>query len=252
VSGKRSGESGKSVRRSKTQTHGPAIRPSSRPSDLKCSRLIAGVFVSSHLLQERVVFDIPAQLIAISHARLFQHKEGAEAMHIARLWIRNGSEWEQRPLDDAVFCFSGAGPVAPEAAPSDPRVWLVLSDSGVPPSWALVASPDAHVQVNGRAPVAGLRVLNDRDMIRTANGARYVFCSESRAVIEPFRAADRTVFCGRCRQRLDGGSPAVCCPGCGIWYHQGADLPCWTYSEQCVYCHRATAFDAGYSWTPED
>ncbi len=176
-------------------------------------------------------------------------------MRVAYLWQRHGGEWERRTLA-ADMCLADGGGAGGSGAQSRgaAQVEIIRLVAGGTASlpWALVASPGAHVQVNGRAPVAGLRVLNDRDLISTVDGARYFFVSESQAGVETFPGAERHVFCGRCRQRLDPGSPAVCCPGCGIWYHQTADLPCWTYSERCVYCSRATALDAGSTWTPED
>lgn len=177
-------------------------------------------------------------------------------MRIAHLWLRKQSVWEQRTLADCVFSFADlvaaddAAPAAGSGAGADVR--MIRAGSDASPVWALVAAPGAHVRINGRVPVAGLRVLNDRDLIRTADGARYYFSSESVAAVEPFPGAERSVYCGRCRMRVDAGSRAVCCPGCGIWYHQADDLPCWTYSDQCSYCGTKTALDAGDAWTPED
>ena len=45
------------------------------------------------------------------------------------------------------------------------------------------------------------------------------------------------------------GTPAVQCPACGRWFHQSAELPCWTYSDHCL-CPQPTALDCGYQWTP--
>lgn len=120
------------------------------------------------------------------------------------------------------------------------------------PQWALIAPPDCHVLVNGRPPIAGLSVLRDRDEIRTASGALYYFSTESQVAIVEFPGLEHSVFCGRCRQRLEPGSRSVCCPGCSIWFHQAPELPCWVYSDKCPVCSRVTSLDAGFAWIPED
>ncbi len=178
-------------------------------------------------------------------------------MRVAHVWQRQGNEWGRRALDAAVCPLADGGRAGFSGAFSAGTgqaaiIRLAADGAAASSSWALVAPPGVRVQVNGRAPVAGLRVLEHRDLIRTADGGRYFFTCESQAVVESFPGADRAMYCGRCRQRLDHGSAAVCCPGCGVWYHQGTELPCWTYDEHCVYCSRATALDQGCTWTPED
>jgi hypothetical protein len=105
--------------------------------------------------------------------------------------------------------------------------------------------------VNGRTVPAGLCLLDDRDEIRVREEKLY-FSTENLASVEQFPGSDRQVFCGRCRQLIETGTPAVCCPSCGVWYNESADLPCWTYSGKCTFCGQATALDAGFSWTPEE
>jgi hypothetical protein len=174
-------------------------------------------------------------------------------MQIAHLWRRRAGEWEPKVLGAEAFCFASwdapAATAWARAADFDCRV--IRAGDAALPIWALVAAPGACVQVNGRAPLGGLQVLNDRDSIRDAEGARYYFSTESLPVVEPFPAGDRPVICGRCRLRLEPSSPAVRCPACSIWYHQGGDLPCWTYDERCAYCGARTALEAGGQWTPE-
>ena len=94
--------------------------------------------------------------------------------------------------------------------------------------------------------------MRDRDEIRSASGALYYFSTESQVAVVEFPGMEHPVFCGRCRQRLEPGSSCVCCPACSIWFHQGSDLPCWTYSEKCPFCSRATSLDTGFAWIPED
>jgi hypothetical protein len=129
---------------------------------------------------------------------------------------------------------------------------LMRVEAGAGPQWALIAPHDCHVLVNGRPPIAGLSVLRDRDEIRSASGALYYFSTESQVAVVEFPGMEHPVFCGRCRQRLEPGSSCVCCPACSIWFHQGSDLPCWTYSEKCPFCSRATSLETGFAWIPED
>jgi hypothetical protein len=129
---------------------------------------------------------------------------------------------------------------------------LIQADTDGLRVWALVASMDSKVRVNGCAVSAGLRVLADRDEIQTGEAPRFFFSNESPAAVVEFPVSDRAVFCGRCRQQMEVGSPAVCCPGCGVWYNQSADLPCWTYAEKCNFCGAPTALDSGFAWSPED
>jgi hypothetical protein len=120
--------------------------------------------------------------------------------------------------------------------------------------WALIASRNSGVRVNSRAVTAGLCVLSDRDEIRTGDGIKYFFSAETPATIVPFPGSDRPVYCGRCREPIEAGAPAVRCPNpaCGIWFNESAELPCWTYTEICPFCGHPTALDACFSWTPED
>lgn len=95
-------------------------------------------------------------------------------------------------------------------------------------------------------------MLCDRDEIRVGTGVQYFFSSEDLASIEEFPAQERTTHCGRCRQPIKAGSPAVRCPQCNVWYNQSAELPCWTYSDKCAYCGHPTSLEAGFSWVPEE
>lgn len=142
---------------------------------------------------------------------------------------------------------------SPNTVPA-PRVGmarLVGTDVDGSRQWALIASTNADVRVNSGVVDGGLCVLADRDEIRIGDTAMY-FSTESLATVEPFPGAERPVYCGRCRQLIDIGAPAVRCPGCGVWYNQSAELPCWTYSEKCVFCPTLTALDAEFAWSPEE
>lgn len=180
---------------------------------------------------------------------------------MAHLWIQESQGWRAEQLTARVFELarleaSAGGLVARDAAEPVTRTTasLARSEVGGAPAWALIAPPHSRVRVNGEAPLAGLCVLADRDEIVIASGVRYFFSTETLAQVDPFPGSEQgqAVFCGRCRDRITRGALAVRCGGCGIWYHQDADLPCWSYSENCAFCGRATALDAGFQWTPED
>ncbi len=135
--------------------------------------------------------------------------------------------------------------------------------------WALLASPDERIFLNGARMEVGMRSLRDRDellLFRTrhgrrragaevhAIGTRLFFSTEELARIVPFVAAGHDVFCVRCQQPIDSQHPAVQCPNpeCGHWHHAGGDLECWTYDATCAMCDQSTAPEADYRWTPED
>lgn len=172
---------------------------------------------------------------------------------MAHLWIKDATGWQaERLTGNCLDLAAFSMPHAEEGTSNPPRVQIVRADGGGSQAWALVASPDSRVRVNGRVTLAGICVLCDRDEVRTEAGAQYFFSTELLAEVEPFPAAERPIFCGRCRQLIVTATPSVRCPGanCGIWYHQSGDLPCWTY-DKCMICGHSSALDAGFSWTPE-
>jgi hypothetical protein len=174
---------------------------------------------------------------------------------MAHLWIKGNSEWEAQKLDGAGAALSSKTADAVGApnsgATRTKQVRIVCADAGGVRAWALIAPPDAQIRVNGRVPVAGICVLADRDEIRTGDGEHYFFSTESLVALEPFPPQGRAVFCGRCRQPIEEGSPAVRCPGCGVWYNQSDSLPCWLYADKCSICGHPTALDTGFTWVPE-
>jgi hypothetical protein len=114
-----------------------------------------------------------------------------------------------------------------------------------------VAPSGTPLMVNGLPLRAGLRTLQDRDELRVPGLGPLYFSTERIARIEPLPTEPDALSCPRCRDRIAAGSPAVRCPGCGLWHHQTEDRPCWTYAETCALCPQPTAADAGYRWTPE-
>jgi hypothetical protein len=175
---------------------------------------------------------------------------------MAHLWVRNTDKWEACELVGKLFDLALPGPfplAAKETSVSGGPAWLIVAETGGPPVWGLIVSDRSDVRVNGQKPPAGLAVLSDRDEIRISAAEPLYFSTETLAAVVPFPGLERAVFCGRCRQPIESGAPAVCCPRCGIWFHQAANtLPCWTYSDQCSLCGKPTSLDAGFSWVPED
>ena len=182
---------------------------------------------------------------------------------MAHVWIQDESGWNAAKLGSTHFDLgslcalvptevsSASGDAKPAPVADAGLARLVKVDETGAEVWALVTSPGSAVRVNGRSPTAGLCVLADRDEICVGISARCFFSTETLVIIAPFPGLERDVFCGRCRQRIEKGAPAVRCPGCGVWYNESPDLPCWTYAAKCVFCETRTALDAGFLWTPE-
>jgi hypothetical protein len=176
---------------------------------------------------------------------------------VAHLWIQNGGEWHVVPLECGVWSFDGAtlrpssepGPAARGAAA------VIASFKLRGQTRHLVCAPALgdHVSVNGTRPAGGARVLRDRDEVLLGESVRAYYSTERRPVIATFPGfEDRKAICPRCKDPIEPGTPAVECPGagCGLWYHQTDERPCWTYDEVCFPCGHATPFEADFQWTP--
>lgn len=162
---------------------------------------------------------------------------------MAQLWIRGEADrWIGAPLTDEALDLNIG------AAGDDVKV-TVLPAPGTATGWALVGRPPVAA-INGLPLWVGIAVLDDRDEI--AGDARAYFSTEVTAEVAPY-VLDRGA-CPRCKRALEPGTPAVRCPGCGVWHHQDdADgWTCWTYGPTCACCAQPTALDAGFRWTPED
>jgi hypothetical protein len=174
---------------------------------------------------------------------------------MAHLWFRDADEvWAVKPLGDCAMDISVYPPRALDAQfrlGHDTRAAVVSAPTGDAARWVLLIAGDIEIRVSGFPTVAGLRVLQDRDEIGVQPTGTLFFSAETLAHVEEFTAGERAIFCPRCRQPVESGQLAVCCPHCSIWYHQTAELPCWTYSPTCGVCPQATALDAGYQWVPE-
>jgi hypothetical protein len=124
-------------------------------------------------------------------------------------------------------------------------------------TWALLCGAGNGVRVNGKPVPGSLRVLRDRDEIRSPALGTIFFTEDTRPVVRPLPKMEGEVVCARCKQAIREGSPAVSCPGCGKWHHQiegigkDEDLPCWTYGQACGFCGHPTSLEVGFRWTPE-
>ena len=174
---------------------------------------------------------------------------------MAHLWFRDEDDlWSAMPLNGHAVDISVHPPrVLADGfrLGEDTLAAVIRAEVGDSQFWVLLAAEDGGVRVNGFAPVAGVRVLQDRDEIRAAAADALFFSTETLARVEEFPAAERAIFCGRCRQPVENGQMAVRCPQCGIWYHQTGKLPCWTYAPTCGFCPQSTSLDAGFEWIPE-
>jgi hypothetical protein len=175
---------------------------------------------------------------------------------MAHLWMQERvNEWVVVPLEDDPLALDGVPPRRLQASRAADEArsgafLMPLEQEGME-RWAVVDN-GGRARINGQPTAAGLRLLEDRDEIRTAAGAMAFFSTETRARIEPFPGAERPVHCPRCKLEIEPGTPAVNCPRCSIWHHESKRYPCWTYAERCSLCDQETALDAGFRFTPED
>ena len=179
---------------------------------------------------------------------------------MAHVWrMRRGSgEWTPLLLDGDAFALDSDGPAHVPGLLTTQGASLGLRRVEDPAAhgggtvWMLVVGRSGRVLVNGFPASLGLVALADRDELKLATGDSFFFSTEALAHVAPFPASGAGGFCPRCKQHIDPGTPAVRCPGCGLWHHASGDLPCWTYAAQCSACPHETALDAGFRWTPEE
>jgi hypothetical protein len=196
-------------------------------------------------------FRIYACAICVSSLRL-----RGETM--SQLFVRDAEHgWSVRPLKAAGVELSGL--LSSSASPhsgiiaGETRARMVGFRSGAQERWAVLVEASARLRVNG-APIGatGIRVLEHKDEISLQGLGCVFYSAEGLAEVVPFPEFERAVYCGRCRQALTPGNPAVQCPDCGVWHDQSEALGCWLYSASCACCPARTALDAGLVWTPED
>jgi hypothetical protein len=158
---------------------------------------------------------------------------------MAQLWIPAGDgQFDAHPLDAKGWRDSG--------------VQIMRALTACSESWVVVTGAASVVLVNGLPIVAGLRTLDSRDEIRTANGVRLVFSDERLAQVLPFPGDRPGARCARCTGDLEAGAGAVCCPVCGAWHHEAGEYPCWTSVGACQACGHVATPGADGGWKPEE
>ena len=174
---------------------------------------------------------------------------------MAHLWFRDDEDiWSVMQLDGRAVDVSVYPPRSLAEGfrfGEDTLAAVIRAGAEDSPVWVLLAAAEGDLRINGFAPVAGVRVLQDHDEIRANPSNTLFFSTETLARVAEFPGAERAIFCGRCRQPMQNAEMAVRCPQCGIWYHQTESLPCWTYAPTCAFDPQPTSLDAGYAWTPE-
>ena len=177
-----------------------------------------------------------------------------------QMWMQSDDgTWEARPLDRDLPLQALAGERVQTGSP-DSRLedaWLVCQPLPHGEQWVLVAAPQTRVLLNGSPLSLGISVLRDRDELAIDAGQDgllrpWFFTTERLARVEPLPEGVAS-SCPRCHDLLGFAQPAVRCPACGVWHHQLADRPCWTYGESCASCHQQpTDLNGTWRWTPDD
>jgi hypothetical protein len=159
--------------------------------------------------------------------------------------------WAVAPLDGAGFALQEAdGEDLPlRRVRNTADVLLMRGGEARESGWVLVSRAQRGVRVNGNV-VLGLKQLRDRDEISVPRAGRFFFSTEHLAEVEPFPGSDREIRCARCTTPILKGTPAVRCPKCHLWHHQG-ERPCWTYAGRCASCDHPTELPSHFQWTPE-
>ncbi len=119
-----------------------------------------------------------------------------------------------------------------------------------PADWVVLAGRDSRVRLNGVPVALGLAALRHRDELCFDGGAPLYFSTERVASVERYEASD-SPRCPRCTLGIEAGDSYVCCPRCGVLYHQGRTRKCWTYAEFCALCPHSTDLAAGLRWSPD-
>jgi hypothetical protein len=176
---------------------------------------------------------------------------------MALLWrLETHNGWVTTPLAERAAVSAARGvlqvrPVGDDPTPAT-EATIARQGHGATEHWVLLAPPRTGVWVNGSRVPLGIRELHDRDEIRIDAAEPVYFSTERLARIETYTGSARPAPCPRCKQAIETGSPAVCCPQCQAWFHQSEELGCWLYGETCCICGQATALDVGYRWSPEE
>lgn len=180
-----------------------------------------------------------------------------EVETMAHLWLQNENcQWIAQPLSGSELKLQSflVGPKkeSQAAITGIADVLVLRTESDSQDEWSILSGQECRITINGIPLFLGIRILNDRDDIRWDRNSFAFYSSEEPAAVVSLKEGDQKLFCPRCKQEIAPGTPAVRCPGCGIWHHQSEHLPCYTYAENCATCTRKTALDNGYNWTPEE
>jgi hypothetical protein len=163
------------------------------------------------------------------------------------LWFQSEHVWNVFDLTESPVALLRDRPV-PVSVGDEPAGVLAALHRRANGAWVLFTDPKNKARLNG-LDFPGIRLLRDRDEIRVC-GQTYFFSTERLAVIEEYTGSGKA-FCPRCRQEMKNGTPAVQCPGCGVWYHEDGNLNCWRYADNCGLCPQKTPLIDTYQWTPE-
>src|SRR5689334_2036503 len=104
---------------------------------------------------------------------------------MAHMWFRDAEDiWSAMPLKGRAVDISVHPPRVMADGfrlGEDALAAVIRGGSADAPSWAVLVAAEGGVRVNGFAPVAGLRVLCDRDEIRTMPSRTLFFSTETLA-----------------------------------------------------------------------
>jgi hypothetical protein len=174
---------------------------------------------------------------------------------MAHLWLKSNAApagWQAHLIEEEVILAPPLLPPEGDGIPAAPPPRLKrFKNSAGADEWLLITPPGV-VRVNGVLDRVGLRLLQDKDEVHIRGFHPLYFSTERLPQVETFPGAEHPVHCPRCREVVEPGSAAVCCPGpaCRTWYHQRSDRECWTYSDKCSLCGQPTALNVGYRWVP--
>jgi hypothetical protein len=169
---------------------------------------------------------------------------------MAHIWVCSNVEWSPVVLESTEADFGWADVVS---LPANHVRFFRHTPPGLAERWFLLGPFDSGIRVNGRPLSLGLRLLADRDELRSPDGRVVFFSLERLARVLPCPDLGRTVLCPRCKLEIQPGQSSVQCPapGCEFWYHELPDRPCWSYAETCALCPQPTALTGEYRWTPD-
>ena len=173
---------------------------------------------------------------------------------MAQLWMQTDSKrWGYYPLEAQAFSLSALppSPLDPgEPAGETSATETTLLSRTSQGDWVLMTGKARRAWVNGMPVALGVRVLRHQDRITVEDVGTAFLSTETLPCIESFPEDAAPGSCPRCRLAIEVGSPAVQC-GCGIWYHESEEFPCFSCAPTCVFCDRTAELGSGFRWLPE-